>query len=234
MSAETTEASSSNPETVQLMPKSPMVPKSSMHFMVLLRKVLDDGQDSTFLLPEWLTAHMLVCEALLLLGEESRTANILKGGQPMVKQGQESGPLYPEARNALFDLPYRLISCSTIGYNEQLVYTFTFGRLSLVSLSVHIVYKLIPILGYEQWLHSTQHMVEIICGDAIVDFVEAEVEKKYPGEVEKICIRSTVHKYSLSSSGHRDPRWHLTVCCTTGSGNEFTDYIPVSKEKRRE
>ncbi|KAI0081201.1 hypothetical protein K474DRAFT_1768664 [Panus rudis PR-1116 ss-1] len=93
------------------------------HLMDLLISLLlskPEGHDFTSSPPKWLAAHLLVCEALLLLGEEPCTANLPKEDEPVVKPELECGPLYPEARNTLFELCCKLISQSTTGRDEQL------------------------------------------------------------------------------------------------------------------
>ena len=75
--------------------------------------------------PSWLAAHLLLTEALLILGEEPKKISLPKSdenSEPNVVPMEEllAGPPFAEARNILFDFCYRLLSLSTISRDEQL------------------------------------------------------------------------------------------------------------------
>ncbi|KAI9449410.1 hypothetical protein BJY52DRAFT_1215929 [Lactarius psammicola] len=70
--------------------------------------------------PKWLAALMLVAEALLSLSEDPRSITLPKEGEPIVPQEILTGPLYAEARSALFDFSLRLLALTGLPRDELL------------------------------------------------------------------------------------------------------------------
>lgn len=98
------------------------------NLMDILLALLLSGPSSTeegYTTPSWLAAHLLLTEALLILGEEPRKISLPKADESLEPDAvpQEellAGPSFAEARNILFDFCYRLLSLSTISRDEQL------------------------------------------------------------------------------------------------------------------
>lgn len=75
--------------------------------------------------PSWLAAHLLLTEALLILGEEPRKFSLPKSDENLEpdavpKEELLAGPPFTDARNILFDFCYRLLSLGSISRDEQL------------------------------------------------------------------------------------------------------------------
>ncbi|KAI0958508.1 hypothetical protein AcV7_004312 [Taiwanofungus camphoratus] len=70
--------------------------------------------------PKWLAAHLLVVEALLVMGEEPRSITLPKEDEPIVPQPITTGRHYPEARTILFDFCMRLLAFPHLPKDELL------------------------------------------------------------------------------------------------------------------
>lgn len=96
--------------------------------MDILLALLLSGPSSTeegYNTPSWLAAHLLLTEALLILGEEPRQISLPKSDENLEpdavpKEELFAGPPFTDARNILFDFCYRLLSLGTISRDEQL------------------------------------------------------------------------------------------------------------------
>lgn len=96
--------------------------------MDILLALLLSGPSSTeegYTTPSWLAAHLLLTEALLILGEEPRKILLPKSDENLEpdavpKEELLAGPSFTDARNILFDFCYRLLSLGTISRDEQL------------------------------------------------------------------------------------------------------------------
>jgi len=96
--------------------------------MDILLALLLSGPSSTeegYTTPSWLAAHLLLTEALLILGEEPRKISLPKSDENLEpdavpKEELLAGPTFADARNILFDFCYRLLSLGTISRDEQL------------------------------------------------------------------------------------------------------------------
>jgi E3 ubiquitin-protein ligase HUWE1 len=64
--------------------------------------------------PKWLAAHLLVADALLMMGERPRAITLPAEGEPVVAQDLRDATLYPEARSILFDTCMRLIELPSL------------------------------------------------------------------------------------------------------------------------
>lgn len=72
-------------------------------------------------IPKWLAAHLLVAEALLMMGEEPRSIALPKEGEEVKKsETLDGGQLYLDERDKLLDLSLALISTPTLGRDELL------------------------------------------------------------------------------------------------------------------
>lgn len=71
-------------------------------------------------IPKWLAAHLLVTEALLIIGEQPRTITLPKEGQPIVVESIPIGPLFPEARSMVFDFCLRLLAIPDLPRDDLL------------------------------------------------------------------------------------------------------------------
>ena len=96
--------------------------------MDILLALLLSGPSSAeegYTTPSWLAAHLLLTEALLILGEEPRKISLPKSDDDLEpdavpKEELLAGPLFTDARSILFDFCYRLLSLGTISRDEQL------------------------------------------------------------------------------------------------------------------
>ena len=96
--------------------------------MDILLALLLSGPSSTeegYPTPSWLAAHLLLTEALLILGEEPRKISLPKSDENLEpdavhKEELLAGPPFTDARNILFDFCCRLLSLGTISRDEQL------------------------------------------------------------------------------------------------------------------
>lgn len=96
--------------------------------MDTLLALLLSGPSSTeegYTTPSWLAAHLLLTEALLILGEEPRKILLPKSDETLEsdavpKEELLAGPSFADARNILFDFCYRLLPLGTISRDEQL------------------------------------------------------------------------------------------------------------------
>jgi E3 ubiquitin-protein ligase HUWE1 len=96
--------------------------------MDILLALLLSGPSSTeegYTTPSWLAAHLLLTEALLILGEEPRKISLPTSDENLEpdavpKEELLAGPSFADARNILFDFCYRLLSLGTISRDEQL------------------------------------------------------------------------------------------------------------------
>ena len=96
--------------------------------MDILLALLLSGPSSAeegYTTPSWLAAHLLLTEALLILGEEPRKISLPKPDENLEsdavpKEELLAGPAFTDARNILFDFCYRLLSLGTISRDEQL------------------------------------------------------------------------------------------------------------------
>jgi E3 ubiquitin-protein ligase HUWE1 len=71
-------------------------------------------------IPKWLAAHLLVTEALLIIGEQPRSITLPKEGQPIVAESIALGPLFPEARTIIFDFCFRLLAMPDLPRDDLL------------------------------------------------------------------------------------------------------------------
>jgi E3 ubiquitin-protein ligase HUWE1 len=70
--------------------------------------------------PKWLAAHLLVADALLMMGEQPRAITLPAEGDAIVLQALNDGSAYPEARTILFDTCMRLIGLPTLAPTDLL------------------------------------------------------------------------------------------------------------------
>ena len=71
-------------------------------------------------IPKWLASHLLVTEALLLLGEEPRSVALPKEDEPVPQEQLNVGPSHQEARSRIFEFCMRLISMHGLPRDELL------------------------------------------------------------------------------------------------------------------
>ena len=88
--------------------------------LTLLHSITIDTGTSQPTIPKWLAALMLVAEALLSLSEDPRSITVPKEGEPIVTLEILTGPLYVEARTALFDFSLRLLALPGLPRDEFL------------------------------------------------------------------------------------------------------------------
>ena len=71
--------------------------------------------------PKWLASHLLVTEALLLMGEEPRQiVSLPKEDDPIPTEELETGPHHSEARSAILDFCLRLLQVPSLPRDELL------------------------------------------------------------------------------------------------------------------
>jgi E3 ubiquitin-protein ligase HUWE1 len=70
--------------------------------------------------PKWLASHLLVTEALLMMGEEPRSIAVPKEDEPIVKEDIETGPHFQEARLTILDFCLRLLQIPSLPRDELL------------------------------------------------------------------------------------------------------------------
>ncbi|THH30438.1 hypothetical protein EUX98_g3760 [Antrodiella citrinella] len=71
-------------------------------------------------IPKWLASHLLLTEALLMLGEEPRYVTLPKEDEPVEKGELAVGPVYLEARSVLFDFCMRIMVVPSLPRDELL------------------------------------------------------------------------------------------------------------------
>ncbi|KAH8107868.1 hypothetical protein BXZ70DRAFT_1014411, partial [Cristinia sonorae] len=105
-------------------PLSSIPPNEAKELMDLLLSLLlsnppnaETGQPAV---PKWLASHLLLVEALLMLGEEPRTITLPSEGEEIKEEVVETGPLYHEARSVLFDFCMRVIAIPDLPRDELL------------------------------------------------------------------------------------------------------------------
>ncbi|KAH9839447.1 uncharacterized protein C8Q71DRAFT_905985 [Rhodofomes roseus] len=84
--------------------------------LLLSNPVNADGGHPT--LPKWLAAHLLVTEAILLVGDEPRNITLPKENEPIPDESLSAGSTYPEARTILFDFCMRLLAVPALPKDE--------------------------------------------------------------------------------------------------------------------
>lgn len=70
--------------------------------------------------PKWLASHLLVTEALLMMGEEPRSVALPKEDEPVVTEDLHTGPRHPEARSSILDFCLRLLQVPSLPRDELL------------------------------------------------------------------------------------------------------------------
>jgi E3 ubiquitin-protein ligase HUWE1 len=79
---------------------------------------MDDRDQPTT--PKWLPTHLLVIEALLMLGEQPRPITLPKEGENIVAEDILTGPTYAEARGIVFDFCLRLLAIPSLPSDDLL------------------------------------------------------------------------------------------------------------------
>jgi E3 ubiquitin-protein ligase HUWE1 len=96
----------SHPGSQDIVKKDAKTLMDSLLALLLSKPVQTDVEHQ----PKWLAAHLLVAEALLMLGEQPRGITLPAEGEPIEPQTLHDGSLYPEARGVLFNTCMKLVT----------------------------------------------------------------------------------------------------------------------------
>ncbi|KAF9820248.1 hypothetical protein IEO21_01462 [Rhodonia placenta] len=94
--------------------------KSLMDILLSLLLSNPAGADGHPNIPKWLAAHLLVAEALLVLGNDPRSISLPKETEAIPDEPLTTGRRYPEGRAILFDFCLRLLALPSLPKDELL------------------------------------------------------------------------------------------------------------------
>lgn len=95
--------------------------KNVMELLLALLLSMPGGLDKdSKSVPKWLAAHLLVVEALLMMGEQPRSITLPKEGETVNSEELYAGPSYSESRSLLFDFCMRLLSIPELSQADLL------------------------------------------------------------------------------------------------------------------
>ncbi|KAK7687104.1 hypothetical protein QCA50_009605 [Cerrena zonata] len=185
------------------------------------------GEGDMFLnVPKWLAAHMLVAEALLMMGEEPRSITLPQEGQE-VKRAETllSGPLYPDARDTLFDLSLRLVGTQPLGRDELLSalrllilltrdpkYAATFSQRNGVE-SLFRCVKAATAASNASGIHSYVAMIirHVVEDPTTLRHIMKQEVKRYFANPRNRVVEAQNYVRSCSSMALRDPEIFIQV-----------------------
>jgi E3 ubiquitin-protein ligase HUWE1 len=178
--------------------------------LVLSRPVGVDGDSAA--VPKWLAAHLLVAEALLMMGEHPRSIELPKEGDVIPSEELATGPLYLEARSMFFDLCLKLIAIPSLPSTELL----STLRLTILLTRDH---RLARNFVEKDGLEKLFDRLKLASGDSEIA-IKSHVMIVLRNIVENPAIlRSTMElvvKRLLSSPKFRatDPKTYIRACST--------------------
>lgn len=176
--------------------------------------------------PKWLAAHMLVAEALLMMGEEPRLITLPKEGEEIKSnEALQNGSLYPEARDKLFDLSLTLIGTQPLGRDELLSalrllilltrdskYAVSFSQRNGVEVLFRCV-KAATAASNASGIHSYVAMIlrHVVEDSSILRHIMKQEVKRYFANPRNRVVDAQNYVRSCSSMALRDPHVFIQV-----------------------